>query len=331
MSCLQEQSFSNINTYFILPSGFRPAAEQLSIFVISARRINVTWAPPSTTCDCYSLANYSVDCRRIGYTDTITNTTPASARYFTVSGLVPDSWYQCSVAVLLQDKGGNPATLLGLQPANISGYTLPEKPPRPPPPVSQSNTDHSITLDLSSAKSALNTARVSHLRIFVLRLGPTDTQPQGSPDQLYLANYEFATYQQVHSNSNTDSSSTYRPYPAAEFEAGQMPETFVIGGENVANRNSRSDSVNGPLAQSNFYTCFLRVYSSSNILRRQEIVYSSSVFLFPPVELTSTDTSIGYSDHVGLVPGVTVTVLFVAFVLTVILVIVGVVLIARLG
>ena len=267
------------NTLFIINFlGYSPTVTQLTMNPISNTSINISWGPP-TSHDCYTVDSYSITCRNPAANNNEGGMTFDSTSLL-VTGLTPNTAYQCSVKANIHNKKGDDVAFTA-SPARGTSYTLPNRPKRPSrPEVVDGRTSHnSFTVDLSMIKIDPS---VSVIQIIVVRLLNRD-DPQGSPETLYPTSDNFYTYDQVHNSSRGEQ---YRAYIAAQLNANELPETFVIGNR----RAKRSNHIeNGALAPSSFYTCFLRLYSSW-IGGQTFRVHESSVFMFPVVE-TADDPS----------------------------------------
>ena len=293
-------TYTKLSFLISLHAGFLPHVENLKLIPTSSNSLTISWSSPADTHDCYTVSNYSVICRARDDNIVYNTTVAVSILNSTISDLTPDSRYNCFVAVWMHNKKEQPVRIPGLLPANATNFTLPQPPTRPSRPerVESGITSTTITLDLSS----LNAPSSGLVQILVLRLRSARL-PEGSPDQLYSSEYQFSTYDEVHSSSTSE----YRPYVAAELDASDLPGTFVIGEENE-HMNKRSSHIkNGPLAASNFYTCFVRVYPMSQAGWRYS-VFSSSVFMFPAVRLPDPENPGKVS---GVAVGVTVPLVIV--------------------
>ena len=100
----------------------------------------------------------------------------------------------------------------------------------------------------------------------MLRLANADSLPNGLPDILYPSSSNLPPCDEVNSPLSTDT--TFQPYIAAEFSAGQFKREFVVGGgEGVVEEGQQICNVE--LLPGVTYTAFLRAYPNS-LMSREE-------------------------------------------------------------
>ena len=284
---------------------------------LSSTQIQISWSEPIVTNDCYNLKEYSVKCWDTRTNDIHANTTVQSRGlqefHINVTELTPDSQYNCSVDVIFVDLMGNTATV-DISTDYDTGHTYP-RPPTTSSLLDISNSDEdeqdgTINLNLTSFKESIDSETISHIQIMILRLGNSPTLPSESPDELYNSANSFSTYEEVHSDEN-DVKISYKPYIAAEYEVGSIPNVFILGADDLEERKRQSDMdyVNGPLVISDYYSAFVRSFSKSQFGKQYSIFLSSS-FLSPrqpavtitePTKTTSANSGGSSSVVAGVV------------------------------
>ena len=309
---------------------------------LSSTQIQVSWSEPTVTNDCYNLTEYNVRCWDTHTNEIHANTTVQSRGlqefHINVTELTPDSQYNCSVGVIFVDFLGHTATE-DISTDYDTGHTY----PRPPTTSTSSligissgdeggdedEQDGTINLNLTTFKKSIDSEMISHIQIMILRLGNSPTLPSETPDELYSSTYSFSTYEEVHSDEN-DVKISYKPYIAAEYEVGNIPNVFIMGADELEERKRQSDTnyVNGPLVISDYYSAFVRSFSKSQFGKQYSIFLSSS-FLSPrqpAVTITEpTKTTSANSDDSSSVVAAVVVVFLILFIVCGVIVVVIVV------
>ena len=267
---------------------------------VNSSSISVSW--DHTQSDCYPITHYLLTCQdtkdgNIKNRTSIDISTASDSYSVTFTGLPPDTSFNCSVQV---------AANTSLYPASSDvGNTLPTSPPKPPVPLTteKQSSPSTISLDLSALRDSLSPAIASHLWIVIIRL-VSPTLPVGSADDLYPDASLFVDSPRSGSPMSRPSDAFYQPYLAAELTVGSLPSVFAIGDRNSSSTITNRDQVkipttyNGPLNETDYYTCFFRVFSYSSQLGKQYSVFTSSAYLIPiqptsstPRETTATSLS----------------------------------------
>jgi hypothetical protein len=268
---------------------YMPEVSSLSVTSRMPSSIIVTWDPPTSSNDCYTLSLYWLRCHddKGSLVSNKTTIPSDSTVVVTITALSPDSAYNCSVCVQVRDHYN---TTMYLTSSYAVGYTLPlpltrPHPPSVPPSSSPSDT---IVVELTDLKNSLvHQQDIGLVRLLVLRLGTTPTVPSESPDILYPSDDSFSSYQDVHDGLKE----SYPPYIAAEYDnISDVPDQFIVGGEGTMRKRDVTP-YNGPLADDNFYTVFVRIYARSK-LGVQFSVFNSTSFSGPRgIEITQASPS----------------------------------------